>query len=69
MAKSKWTDEQIQQLARTMQVSNSLVNNNPKIHYQYCGSTNVKKINADSRLVSVCTMGIAGNKIGETMVL
>ena len=35
-------------------------------HCPFCNSTNLKKIGAGSRLLSVGTLGLAGSKIGKT---
>ncbi len=37
-----------------------------KPHCPFCNSTNLKKIGAGSRLLSVGTLGLAGSKIGKT---
>lgn len=37
-----------------------------KPHCPFCNSTNLKKIGAGSRLLSVGTLGLAGAKIGKT---
>ena len=37
-----------------------------KPHCPFCNSTNLKKIGAGSRLISVGTLGLAGEKMGKT---
>lgn len=65
VSKIKLSDEQVQQLVKSMQDIDKTKNATPKIHCQYCGSTDVKKISAGNRFISACTFGIAGSKVGK----